>query len=360
MKRRAGAHVAGLAAVLGTMTLSTHAWAWGHTGDVQISRLAVQHLPDDLPAFVRSPGAAEKVGEFGAEPDLSKTTGVVTGIGAGGRINTARTAHDQERDPGHYVDIDDQGFVQGGAVKLSDLPPTREAYDTAQRTATNPPNQTQYTAGYLPYAIIDGFQQVRKDFAIWRALEAGLRTAADDSDRGWFAYQLGLREELTLRDIGYWSHFVADGSQPMHVSIHFNSWGEHPNPRGFTTAPIHAPFEGAFVRKFVDFGAVAAAIPAFHDCQCTIEQRVPQYLAQTLSQLVPVYEAADTDLYTSAQPAELAIVTQQLAAGAAELRDQIVDAWRQSAEITVGFPLVKASDVLSGAVKVTPQTFEAD
>jgi hypothetical protein len=359
MVGRAGTLAAALAVALGAAALSTDAWAWGHTGHVQVSRLAIEHLPDELSAFVRGPAAVYKIGQLGPEADQSRNTGVVESAGAG-NVDTAGTVHDAERDPGHFVNVDDAGFVEGGVVKLSELPATRQAYDTALRTGTSPPNQTQYRAGYLPYAIIDGFQQVRKDFGIWRALEAGLRTAASDSNRAWFAYQLSLREELTLRDIGYWSHFVADASQPMHVSIHHNGWGDHPNLRGFTTAKIHSAFETGFVSKFVDFATVAAAIPAYRDCQCPIEERVPQYLAQSLSQLVPVYEAAGTDLYTSAKPEELAIVTQQLAAGAAELRDQIVDAWRQSAEIAVGFPLVKVGDVLSGAVQVTPRTFGAD
>ena len=88
-----------------------------------------------------------------------------------------------------------------------------------------------------------------------------------------------------------------------------------------------------------------------------MEQRVPLYLKETLDQVIPVYQAAkdsNNDDYKTAQPAELAIVTKQLAAGASELRDMIVDAWRQSANVTVGFPLVRVGDIESGAVKMTP------
>jgi hypothetical protein len=76
-----------------------------------------------------------------------------------------------------------------------------------------------------------------------------------------------------------------------------------------------------------------------------------------------VYLAAKNsgnDNYATAQPLELAVVTKQLAAGASELRDEIVDAWRQSTQVTVGFPLVTVSDIESGAVQVTPTTFGAD
>lgn len=67
-----------------------------------------------------------------------------------------------------------------------------------------------------------------------------------------------------------------------------------------------------------------------------------------------------SDNYATAKPAEVAIVVQRLAAGAAELRDEIVDAWRQSTDVTVGFPLVTVADIVDGKVTITPDTFGAD
>ena len=43
---------------------------------------------------------------------------------------------------------------------------SRRDFDTALRAANGNKN-TQYD-GYLPYQITDGWQQVRKDFGIWR------------------------------------------------------------------------------------------------------------------------------------------------------------------------------------------------
>ena len=59
-------------------------------------------------------------------------------------------------------------------------------------------------------------------------------------------------------------------------------------------------------------------------------------------------------------PQAVKFVTQRLAAGAAELRDQIVDAWNSSATWTVGFPLIKVADIESGAVHVTRTSFWSD
>lgn len=336
-------------------------WCWGHTGHVGISQLAAQSLPAEIPAFLRSAQSIQQIAELGAEADESKTTGAVTTTT--GTIRTLSTVHDAERDPGHFVDIDDTGFVIGGLVPLTNLPATREAFDTAQRQATNPGGQTQY-GGYLPYAMIDGFQQIRKDFGIWRALNVGLAQATTDADKAYFRFQLQLRQQLIVRDIGYWSHFVADASQPMHVSVHFNGWGSYPNPNGYTTSGIHSPFEGAFVKNFVDFTAVAAQMRPYTDRGVsTYEQRVPLYLAESVAQLVPVYQAAKdsgNDNYKTNKPLEMAIVVKQLAAGASELRDQIVDAWRQSTQVTVGFPLVRVSDAEAGLVRITPATFGSD
>ena len=53
-----------------------------------------------------------------------------------------------------------------------------------------------------------------------------------------------------LRDIGVWSHYLADASQPLQVSIHFDGWGDFPKPEGFTNSKkLHAHFEGEFVKK---------------------------------------------------------------------------------------------------------------
>jgi hypothetical protein len=344
------------------LAASCHAWSWGHTGHVEISRIAIDKLPDEIPAFVRNGLSEAAIGELGPEADESKTTGIITGVSSSGSILTTRTVHDAERDNGHFIDIDDNGVVIGGVVPLMNLPTTRELFDTAQRTGA--PTQTQYSGGYLPYQILDGFQQLRKDFGMWRAFRVGFLTSRKASDREYFLTHLALREQLIIRDLGYWSHFVADASQPMHVSVHFNGWGNFPNPNGFTTAPIHAPFEGSFVRNFIDFRKVAAAVRPYTDRGVTtMEQRVPLYLEETLNQVVPTYQAAlqsGNDNYQTAKPAEVAIVTAQLAAGASELRDEIMDAWNQSTNVTVGFPLVSVADILAGKAVVTPTTFGAD
>ena len=129
----------------------------------------MERLPTEVPAFLRTPAAAEDIAVLAREPDRWRASG---------------SEHDAERDPGHYVHLDDQGLVLG-ALPLSALPASREAFDTALRARGW---ATQYQAGYLPYAIVDGWQQLVKDFAYWRADQVGARTAKlTPADRAWFA-----------------------------------------------------------------------------------------------------------------------------------------------------------------------------
>ncbi len=172
--------------------------------------LAIRNLPTTLPDFVRSEDVALRVGELAREPDRSRASG---------------DPHDRDLDPGHFVDVSDDLKVLGGP-SLTALPATREDYDAALRAV----GTDEYKAGYLPYSIIDGWQQLVKDFAYWRVDVAGEKFAKTDEARAWFRRDRATREAMTIRDLGYWAHFVGDGSQPMHASVHYDGWGNFPEP----------------------------------------------------------------------------------------------------------------------------------
>jgi hypothetical protein len=102
--------------------------------------------------------------------------------------------------------------------------------------------------GYLPYSIVDGWRQIRQDFAHWRADVNCAETATSPAERTWFEADRRLREGRILRDIGIWSRYVGDASQPMLVTVHHDGWGNYPNPNGYTMANIHARVGSSFVR----------------------------------------------------------------------------------------------------------------
>jgi len=221
---------------------------------------------------------------------------------------------------------------------------TRESYESSLREA----GSSAWKAGYLPYSIDEDWQQLSKDFAYWRVATAGARRATNPAHRAWLADDATRREALILRDLGVLAHYVGDGSQPMHVSIHFNGWGPGPNPEGFTEEKIHAYFEGEFVRDYLSPAAVRAAMTPYRDCHCSIETRTADYLATTRDTVVPLYRLWKAGGFVNGDARGRAFVAERLAAGADELRDVVVEAWRASAQAEVGWPAVKVADVLAG------------
>ena len=130
MRRRLG-----VAMILTLCLPARHAFASDATGHEFVSGIAIEKLPDGVPAFVCDPATLPGIALMGREPD---------------RSNSAGETHDRERDPGHYIDLTDDAREEG-IVPLDKLPVTREAYDTQLHAG----GSTKYKARYLPYATID-------------------------------------------------------------------------------------------------------------------------------------------------------------------------------------------------------------
>jgi hypothetical protein len=293
-----------------------------------ISTVAVQSLPAELPAFLRTPEAVAEAGYLGPEADRER--------GAG-------HSFDDEHSPAHFVDVNDDLTINGGP-KLSALPISREKYDDALRAV----GTNQYKMGYLPYAIQHGFELLSKDLAYWRVDVWGEKNGKTAEARAAYAKDRIMREKIVLHDLGTWSHFVGDGSMPMHASIHYNGWGKGPNPEGFTDAKIHSPFESRYVRANIKDKAVSAALPAYRDCKCAIWLRTADYLIGTQAQVAPTYRLEKQVGLTKESPEMDAFVAAQLVRGAAELRDMIIDAYHHAADLGVGYPEVKVSEIEAG------------
>ena len=336
--RRIGAGIAAALVIFGS---AGPAGAWGAYGHRIISGVAVATLPDTLPAFVRSPEAQAEIRLLGPEAD---------------NLRRAGTTFDGDRDAAHFLDLEDDGTVQH-AVALANLPTTREAYETALRASGKATDDkpTQWEAGYLPYEIVDGWEEVARDFGFWRIAAYGEAHATTDADRTAFAQVRRLRETLTLRDIGYWSHFVADGSQPLHVSVHYNGWGNYPNPHNYSNSKtIHARFETAFVNAHASEALVTPLVGAYVPGSGPFLPRVEKYLLATNSHMERVYQLEASDAFARATPDAVSFTADRLADGARQLRDWIADAWTASADEKVGYPAATVRDVESGSIVFPP------
>ena len=333
--------VAALAScLLATIAVQSAAFAWGATGHHIINGLAAASLPSDVPAFMRTPSAIRELTYLGLELDLLK--------GAGHQW-------DAEMDPGHYLDIVEGGTIEGGPL-LNALPATREAYDTALRAH----GADQYKAGYLPYSIVQGWEQLRMVFAYWRVDHYEALHAQTASLRAIAAMRQDIDEQLARRDAGVWGHYVGDASQPLHVTIHFNGWGNYPNPRGYSTSPhLHDLFETEFVDRFIRQGAVATRMTPLDiprqaglTSEQTVMTAVERYLADSNATVPELYEIAKTGGFQTGTPRARAFVEQRLAFGASELRTLIVWAWEDSINETIGDDAPqRVRDIVNGTVK---------
>lgn len=305
--------------------------AWGNTGHRLIGVAAMRALPETLPGFLRTPAAIADVGELAREPDRWK--------GAG-------QPHDRERDTAHFIDLDDQGHVMDPrGMTLDALPRLKSEYDAALTTAGLDVND----AGYLPYAMIDAWQNLERDFAYWRVLNAAEARETNLERQAWYRADRIRREALILRDIGVLGHYVGDGSQPHHTTIHYNGWGDYPNPEGFTRSrQTHAVFEGAFTSRVARLDAVEAAMPAANVEGFDVRTRTAAYLTTTLGTVIPFYRMEKAGAFRDADARGATFVNERLAAGAGQLRDYVVAAWTVSATSAIGWPGVKVAEVEAG------------
>ena len=312
------------------------ALAWGQKGHTLVNELAAAGFAGHMPAFVTAPSAQFEIGYLGPELDRMKGSG---------------KSWDDENDPGHFLDMLDNGTVQE-AVALTQLPDSREAYDTALRAH----NSDQYRAGYLPYAILDGWEQLRDDFAYWRADEYAAAHATNPQERTRLAQVREIDQQIVLRDLGQWGHFIGDGCQPLHVTVHFNGWGNYPNPNGYTeSTKTHSFFESTFVNRYVTPARVQAFVKPFTAASPTalisedeMLATIERYLQTTGGTVPQLYEIEKSGGFANGSQQAVDFTASRIAAGAMELRDLSVLAWQDSLYSSVGYPQVSVRDILAG------------
>ncbi|MES2256774.1 MAG: S1/P1 Nuclease, partial [Pseudomonadota bacterium] len=232
--------------------------------------------------------------------------------------------------------------------RLDALPANRLDYDTALRAA----NTNASKAGWLPYSIIDGWQQLVKDFALWRADVAALKFTKDPVARKWLLADRKRREMLTLRDLGYWAHFVSDGSQPLHVTVHYNGWGTFPNPHNYVGANLHARFETDFINAHLKEKDLTPLLGAYRPFEGTIQDHTTNYLLATATHVEMTYQLDQAQAFDQGSPEAKAFVAERLAEGASMLRDMVADAWAQSAKSQLGYGTHKMpmADIEAGKI----------
>jgi hypothetical protein len=232
-----------LALAVGCLWGSRDAAAWNARGHRTVTLLALDGLPEGMPAYLREPAIRTRIAEQSVEPDRWRGT------------RTVPIAH--EANPEHYIDVED---LAPYGLTLAGLPEYRYEYvrimavardksPGAFPTEEKDPDKVKDWPGFLPYAIAEHHAKLRSSFNTYRILEA-----VNDPAR---AEQLEQARQNIISEMGLLSHYVGDAAQPLHTTRHHHGWvGE--NPQGYTTeGGFHAYIDGKVIDAHgLDFAAL--------------------------------------------------------------------------------------------------------
>ncbi len=283
-----------LCTTIGNLTPAT--LDWGAAGHRAAARAAVTNLPADMPAFFRD--AADQLVYLNPEPDRWR--------------DRDAAAMDEAWKYDHYLDFE---VVPAAALQA----PDRVSYLLELHRLTKLERPAR-DAGLLPYRIIELYQRLVTGMRQWRA-------ATDEAERGWI-------EQRIINDAGILGHYVTDGSQPHHTSVHHNGWNEsYPNPRGYTTdRTFHSRFESRFVEANVTVDDLIPRIAAEPRRIENVRDDVLSYLRATHSQLDRLYQLEQAEPFSAntTAGAHREFAVQRLVAGAEMLRAMWWSAWLES------------------------------
>jgi len=229
MHRRTLSHLGVFSTLI---ALAPSARAWDYEGHRLINQLALAALPPDFPAFVRDPATAERIAWLSSEPDRWRSA-----VDLPARHNNS---------PDHFIDLEEPGFA---GLPLATVSAFRYefAVQYARGRAAHPEkwapidpeknsDRTREWCGFLPWTIAEYFGKLQADFARLKVYEEFGQAADAAQTRASSAELMGVM-----------GHFVGDGAQPLHTTIHFNGWAGD-NPKGYTVArTFHAWIDGGFL-----------------------------------------------------------------------------------------------------------------
>jgi hypothetical protein len=281
----------GCICLLGLILPQPLAWGWGETGHVLSGKAAAMAMPAEMPEFFRR--EADQLSYLTAEPD-------------------------RWRDRGSAAVTD--AFNPDHAINLELVPPGGlEAKDRFAFLAMLEKDGKTSAVGMAPFRTLEIYQRLRIEFRLWRK-------ATDPKTRGWIEHRI-------INDAGILGHYVTDGSEPLHTTIHHHGWvGENPNE--YTTDPqIHSRFESQYVETHIVLSDITSKISGPPDLITNEQAQIIAYFRATHEQVVPLYELEKRAPFNDATtaPENKTFVVQRLVFGVNMLRSLWWSAWITSA-----------------------------
>ncbi|MFZ9682715.1 MAG: hypothetical protein ACO3DQ_05860, partial [Cephaloticoccus sp.] len=207
--------------------------AWDYAGHRLVNELALAALPDDFPAFVRAPAAAERVAFLAGEPDRWR--------------NNPDLPIKQFNSLDHYLDLEQLAWAGLDGATVSDLRyvfATAFAAGRAAHADRFPPieagrnlDHTREWPGLLPWAITENYGKLRSGFSYLKTFQTA----------GGTPEEIANAEANILYIMGVMGHYVGDGAQPLHTTVHHNGWAGA-NPNDYTHwRGLHSWIDGGFI-----------------------------------------------------------------------------------------------------------------
>lgn len=301
------------AAALGLATAAAPVLAWGNTAHMAINRAALATLPKDGPVFLQD--HADFIGGLASLPDIWRAS--------------SEPFSKIDEDPNH-------GWFREQFMFMKDKPRSRYEFVIAllneQRTVKDAKSDDALRTnvrwtGTMPYAVMEAYGRLVAGMRWHRRLAAqGTDTRVLDQALAYDVVRLG--------------HYIGDGAQPLHASIHSDGWrGE--NPKNYTSdRTIHGRFESSFVDSIgLTEQQVAANVQPLARQDGDVFDSVLAFLEDSAANMERVYQLDQQAAFaTPESPDARALVYARTASGAAMLRDLLHRAWLESAQTPAPAP----------------------
>jgi hypothetical protein len=274
--------------------------AWGNEGHSYLNRVAAEKIPVDMPRFLRT--GVEEIAYLGPEPDRWRSP--------------SEFALNNAQEPDHFIDLERVSWLdplpQGRYEFL------RKLYEKRAAATDHPDDYLPERVGLQPYITMEVYGRLKAAFREYRQ-----RIAAHQPTEA--------TEQAIIFYAGWLGHYVGDGSQPLHTTIHYNGW-VGPNPNGYTTEHhIHGQFESDYVRVNITAKDFAPLIKAPERLNDPFADYIA-YLKNSNSLVESVYQLEKAGGFTGkGTPEALEFTTHRLAAASQMLLNLWYTAWLESA-----------------------------
>jgi hypothetical protein len=258
--------------------------AWWVKGHETITEAAAMALPDEVPAFFRAGG--KPLAHFAGDPDRWKNRGA----------NFLKVAES----PNHFLDMED---LEGHAP-----PPDRFQATALLARLNHVPDKT----GFLPYAIVEGFDRLMVAFYDYR--------------------QEPNNPAVPMKCLVYagnLAHYTTDAAMPLHTTRDYDG---KPGPNGQQVQRgIHAKLD-AFPEKF---GFKPEEVSRGLEAKATddVWAYALKFINESHTHIDKAYELDAAGAFDTPTEASRAFVMTRCRAGAKFTMDVWYTAWLKSAKL---------------------------